>query len=75
MTEQKSFGTALLLWLLFGSLGAHRVYCKEKVSVLLWYWLAFTCTLSIIFWIDLFLLKGWCRHGRPANTVIHNHYH
>lgn len=56
--RKKDFGVAIILWLLAGSVGAHRVYVDEKVSVLLWYWLVFVCTLSIIFWVDLFKLKG-----------------
>lgn len=62
LTEKKSFGVALVLWLFFGGLGAHRVYINEKVSVLLWYWLACICTLSIIAWVDLFRLKGMIKY-------------
>ena len=58
MTERKSFGVALALWFFFGGFGAHRVYAKESVVTLLWYWLAVICTLTIIVWVDLFLLKG-----------------
>jgi TM2 domain-containing membrane protein YozV len=58
VTEKKSYGTALLIWLFFGGLGAHRVYIKESAVVVLWYWLAAICTLSIIVWVDLFRLKG-----------------
>lgn len=58
VTEKKSFGIALVLWLFFGGIGAHRIYIKESASVILWYWLVAICTLSIYVWIDLFRLKG-----------------
>lgn len=74
MTEKKSFGLALLLWFFLGSIGAHRMYAKESAVTLLWYWLAFICTLSIIFWVDLFLLKKWCMNANN-NVVHHHHYH
>jgi hypothetical protein len=56
--QRKSFGVALLLWLFFGSIGAHKMYVKERVHYIFWYWLASICTLSIILWIDLFRMKG-----------------
>lgn len=58
VAKQKDFGVALVLWLLLGGFGAHRVYITEKVGTLLWYWLAVICTLTIILWVDLFKLKG-----------------
>jgi hypothetical protein len=56
--KRKSFGIALLLWFFLGSIGAHRMYIREKVHYLFWYWLAIACTFSIILWVDLFRLKG-----------------
>ena len=55
--QRKSFGIALILWLFFGGLGAHKMYIREKVHYIFWYWLAVICTLSIILWVDLFRLK------------------
>lgn len=74
VTEKKSFGVALILWLFFGGLGAHRVYIHEKVSVLLWYWLACICTLSIIVWIDLFRLKGMIENQLQSEYVKESMY-
>ena len=56
--EKKSFGIALLLWFVGGAFGAHRVYIKESVFTLLWYWLAAIFTLGLLPLIDLFLIKG-----------------
>lgn len=58
MMEKKSFGVALVLWLFLGGVGAHRIYIKESPITFLWYWLATICTLGIIVFVDLFLLKG-----------------
>jgi TM2 domain-containing membrane protein YozV len=58
MANRKSFGVALLIWFFLGGIGGHRIYIKEKVSVILWYWLLVIITLSIILWIDLFKLKS-----------------
>jgi TM2 domain-containing membrane protein YozV len=58
MTEKKSYGIALIIWLLFGGIGAHRIYIQERASVLLWYWLAVIFTLTIIVWYDLFKMKS-----------------
>lgn len=69
MTERKSFGVALALWLFFGGLGVHRIYIQEKVSTILWYWLAAICTLSIICWIDLFRLKDMIRTQHEDNII------
>ena len=57
-TGKKSFGTAFALWFFTGGIGGHRVYVNEKVSVLLWYWLAAICTLGILPLVDAFKLKG-----------------
>ena len=57
-TEKKSFGTALLIWFFLGGLGGHRVYIKESMVTLLWYWLANACTLGILAIVDAFLLKS-----------------
>ena len=56
--QRKSFGIALLLWFVLGSLGAHRMYIHERIHYIFWYWFAVMCTFSIILWIDLFRLKG-----------------
>ena len=56
--EKKSFGVAFVLWLFLGTLGAHRIYIKENVVTLLWYWLAAICSFGILPLVDLFLIKG-----------------
>ena len=56
--EKKSFGIALLLWFVGAGFGAHRVYVKESVFTLLWYWLAAICSFGILPLVDLFLIKG-----------------
>lgn len=56
--HRKSFGIALLLWLFFGVIGGHRMYIREKVHYIFWYWLAVICTFYMILFIDLFRLKG-----------------
>ena len=58
MTEKKSFGVALLVWFFLGGLGGHRIYIREKVHFLFWYWLVVACTFGIVLLIDLFLIKG-----------------
>ena len=58
MSENKSFGLALLIWFFLGGIGGHRIYIQEKVSVILWYWLATVCTFGLFPFIDLFLIKG-----------------
>lgn len=59
-TENKSFGIALALWVVFGGLGVHRIYIKETPITFLWYWLAAICTIGILPLVDLFLLKAMC---------------
>lgn len=58
MTEKKSFGLALLAWVFFGGIGGHRIYVKEKMHYIAWYWILTVCTLGIIPIVDLFLIKG-----------------
>ena len=58
VTEKKSFGIALLLWFVLGGFGTHRVYVKENVVTLLYYWLLTIVTLGILPIVDLFLIKG-----------------
>lgn len=58
MSENKSFGIALAIWLFFAGIGAHRVYVQEKATVFLWYWLVTIITLGIFPLVDVFLLKG-----------------
>lgn len=55
---RKSFGIALLLWLLAGMIGGHRIYIKEKVSIILWYWIIAFGTFGIVPLVDLFRLKS-----------------
>lgn len=57
MTEQKSFGIAILVWWFTGAIGGHRVYIQEKFSVLLWYWLLAIVTLGIFPLVDAFRIK------------------
>lgn len=58
MTEQKKFSVAFVLWLFGGMFGAHKVYIEEKVSVLLWYWLASMLTFGLVPLISLFKMKN-----------------
>lgn len=58
MSENKSFGLALLIWFFLGGIGGHRIYIQEKVSVILWYWLATVITFGLFPIIDLFFIKG-----------------
>lgn len=58
VSENKSFGLALLIWFFLGGIGGHRIYIQERVSVILWYWLASIFSLGIFPLIDLFLIKG-----------------
>lgn len=69
-TEKKSFGLALLIWFFLGGIGGHRIYVKEKVSVILWYWLAAICTLGILPLVDVFLLKGWIQEANSGTQKI-----
>lgn len=57
--EKKNFGVALLLWFFLGLFGIHRVYIKENVVTLLWYWFIAITTCGILPIVDLFLLKKW----------------
>jgi len=57
-TENKSFGIALLIWFFLGGLGGHRVYIKESVTTILWYWFCTLITFGILPLVDLFLIKG-----------------
>lgn len=57
-TEKKSFGIALILWFVLGVFGAHRVYVKENVVTLLYYWLLTIFTFGILPIVDLFLIKS-----------------
>jgi TM2 domain-containing membrane protein YozV len=68
-TPRKSFGIAFVMWLLFGGFGAHRIYIQEKVSVILWYWLAVIGTLTIIVWIDVFRLKSMIDHQQQLDKL------
>lgn len=67
MSENKSFGVALVFWFFFGGLGGHRIYIQEKMSVILWYWLATICTLGLLPWIDLFFIKGLLDEANKNN--------
>lgn len=58
VTEKKSFGIALLLWFVLGGFGAHRVYVKENVVTLIYYWFLTLITFGILPIVDLFLIKG-----------------
>jgi len=68
-TEQKSFGTALLIWFFLGGFGGHRIYVTENMTIALWYWLANICTFGILAIVDAFLLKGMIE---KANTQEEN---
>lgn len=57
MTEQKSFGIALLIWFFLGGIGGHRIYIYEKFSVILWYWLVTAITFGFFPIIDAFRIK------------------
>ena len=70
MTEKKSFGVALLVWFFLGGLGGHRIYIKEKVSVLLWYWLVTVCSLGIFPIVDLFLIKGMIEEQKLKDDMV-----
>ncbi|MBO9128453.1 TM2 domain-containing protein [Bacillus sp. 165] len=59
ISERKSFGLALLIWFFLGGIGGHRIYVKERISVILWYWLIFMITFGLIWIIDVFLIKTW----------------
>ncbi|MCP8968516.1 NINE protein [Ectobacillus ponti] len=69
VSERKSFGLALLIWFFLGGIGGHRIYVKEKISIILWYWLVCLITFGIIWLIDLFLLKGWIDKANRAHAV------
>jgi TM2 domain-containing membrane protein YozV len=69
-TENKSFGTAFLLWFFLGGLGAHRVYINESPVTLIWYWLATVCTLGILPLVDVFLLKGMCQNKNYERSQL-----
>ena len=58
MTEKKSFGVAILIWLFLAGLGGHRIYIKERMSILFYYWLITCITFGIAPLVDLFLIKG-----------------
>lgn len=57
-TENKTFGTALLVWLLFGAFGGHKVYIEEKFHYIFWYWLATAATFGIFPIVGLFRMKN-----------------
>lgn len=57
VTEKKSFGIALLLWFFLWFVGGHRVYIKEKVSIIFYYWALIMVTFGIILIVDLFKMK------------------
>jgi TM2 domain-containing membrane protein YozV len=59
VSERKSFGLAIILWFFLGGIGVHRIYVKEKVSVILWYWLACMVTIGLLWLVDVFLIKKW----------------
>jgi len=67
-TENKSFGIALLIWFFLGAIGGHRIYIKEKVSVVLYYWLLATITFGILPIVDLFLIKGMIKEANSSPT-------
>ncbi len=71
ISERKSFGFALLIWLFSGGIRGHRIYIKERVTIILWYWLACMATFGIIWIIDLFLIKSWVD---KANYQYKNSY-
>ena len=58
LTEKKSFGLALIIWFFLGGIGGHRIYIKEKISIVLYYWFFAIITLGILPIVDLFLIKG-----------------
>lgn len=66
-TENKSFGLALLIWFFLGGIGAHRIYIKEKMSIILWYWFFTVITFGIIVLVDLFLIKGMIVKANSKN--------
>ncbi|PJZ19745.1 hypothetical protein CEW46_21435 [Bacillus cereus] len=78
MQSQKSFGMALVIWLFFGGLGAHRMYIKESVHYILWYWLATICTIGILPIVDLFLMSGMIKEANRKSVqeemAIRNQY-
>jgi TM2 domain-containing membrane protein YozV len=58
MIIRKDFAKALLFWLFFGAIGAHRIYITERMHFILWYFIVNACTFGILAIVDLFLLKG-----------------
>ena len=58
ISSEKSFGKALLFALVFGGLGAHRIYLKESIMPVFYYWFLIAITLTGIYWYDLFTLKS-----------------
>lgn len=58
MAKQKDFGIALLVWFFFGGIGGHRVYLKDSITPLFYYWALVCVTLGIILLVDLFRLKS-----------------
>lgn len=58
ISSEKSYGKAML-FLVFGSLvGAHKIYLKESIAPLFYYWFLLCITCSGIFWWDLFTMKS-----------------
>ncbi|WP_028399364.1 NINE protein [Ectobacillus panaciterrae] len=58
-TKRKSFGFALLIWLFLGGIGGHRIYMKQEINTILWYWLACFLTFGLIWAADLLFLYKW----------------
>lgn len=69
MIKKKSFGVALLLWFFTGGVGGHRIYIREKISILFYYWLLAVATIGILPLIDLFRLKRMIEQEREKEAL------
>lgn len=57
-TENKKFSTALIVWLLFGAIGGHKVYIEERFHYVFWYFLFTAVTLGLAPIIGAFRMKS-----------------
>lgn len=58
ISSEKSYGKALLFAILLGGFGAHRIYLKESIFPMFYYWILVSITLTGIYWYDLFTMKN-----------------
>lgn len=71
-TEDKKFSTALLVWLLFGGFGGHKIYIEEKFHYILWYWLLTTVTLGLAPLVGALLMKSRIVEINLKNATVKN---